>query len=436
MPVPGQPAGLGAWGGWCWYEEDRVIVDGDQVLIGTVASPSGDIQVTSWDLRTGEVITAVLHERLQSDDHASPALLRLPDGRYLVSYATHIDNAPDHPDDDRMRWRRSGAAGDIRTWEPEQALSVRAAVSYTNLLQLSAEDGRIYNFHRGFGFDPNWLVSDDAGATFRYGGRLLSWDADRQSSGSGRPYVRYASDGVATIHVVSTEDHPRHHDNSIWHGMIRGGQLLDSAGRALGPLSRSQKTTFSPRDLTQVFQGTPDDVAWTSDVALDPQGRPVISFSLQHGDGDKKHERRAGGDDLRYVWARWDGAAWEVDRIGYAGTKLYSPEVDYAGLVALDRRDPTVVYASTNADPATGAPLISAADGERHWEIYRGQKQAHGQPWRWTALTRDSTADNLRPVARDAGARGSIIIWLRGDYRTYTDYTLEVVGLLDAAPAR
>ena len=134
--------------------------------------------------------------------------------------------------------------------------------------------------------------------------------------------------------------------------------------------------------------------------------------------------------DLRYGWARWEGDRWQVEAIGYAGTRLYAPEVDYAGLVAIDRADPEVVYASTNADPATGEPLRSAADGQRHWELWRGARGRPGEPWSWTPLTHDSAVDNLRPVARDAGPRGTVVIWLRGAYRTYVDYDLEVVGVV------
>jgi hypothetical protein len=56
-------------------------------------------------------------------------------------------------------------------------------------------------------------------------------------------------------------------------------------------------------------------------------------------------------------------------------------------------------------------------------------------------VTRDSTADNLRPIVpiwRAANDR-TILLWLRGTYRKYTDYDLDVVGLLPSprgAPAK
>jgi hypothetical protein len=97
--------------------------------------------------------------------------------------------------------------------------------------------------------------------------------------------------------------------------------------------------------------------------------------------------------------------------------------------------DPARVYVSTDADPATGAPLVSAADGRRHWEIFAGATGDGGRTWRWQAVTRDSAADNLRPIVPRGNGAGEILLWLRGRYRSYTDYDLEVVGLLPGAGA-
>jgi hypothetical protein len=98
--------------------------------------------------------------------------------------------------------------------------------------------------------------------------------------------------------------------------------------------------------------------------------------------------------------------------------------------VALVPGDPATLFVSTNADPATGRPLRSAADGKRHWEIHRATTGDGGRTWRWEPVTRDSTVDNLRPVVPRSPGRDPIPLWLRGTYRSYTDYELEVVGLL------
>jgi hypothetical protein len=421
---------FGVKGGWCWFQDERAIVDGDKLIFGSVASPSGDVNVTTYDLASGESVTVPLHARFQSDDHDAPAFLKLPDGRYLAAYASHGGHGGVEGTD-LMRWRISSHPGDATQWEPEQTLPVGASVSYANLYRLSAEGGRIYNFHRGVGFDPNYLVSDDDGRTFRYGGRLFDWPSTAGQGGSGRPYPRYASNGVDTIHVIVTEDHPRNYDNSIYHGFIRGGQVHGSAGEVLSPLSNTDQSTLKPTELTLVYRGDPDSVAWTTEIRLDDEGHPYIAFSVQKGDAQHKDDPRAGGEDLRYFYGRFDGARWHVHEMAHAGTRLYSPEVDYTGLVGLHPADPDVVYLSSNAHPSTGEPLISPADGERHWEIFRGFTTDGGRTWEWSAVTTDSDRDNIRPMVRGLEDGRTVVLWLAGVYRSYTSYDLEVAGRIE-----
>jgi hypothetical protein len=134
--------------------------------------------------------------------------------------------------------------------------------------------------------------------------------------------------------------------------------------------------------------------------------------------------------DFRYRYARWTGSAWRDSEIAYAGTRLYADEYDYTGNMALDPRDPDIVYISTNADPLTGQPLLSKADGRRHWEIFRGDTPDRGSKWQWTPLTRDSLADNIRPVAPVWDQSQVAVLWLRGKMVSYTDYDLDVVGFI------
>ncbi len=432
-------------GGWCWFQDERAIVAGEKLFFGSVAGgdragvSAGDVVVTSRDLRTGQTESTTLHARFQTDDHDVPALLALSDGRLLATYQSH-GRTQGFIGPDLMRWRRTLRPHDISAWTEERTLPVGGSVSYSNLFRLNAESGRILLFHRGVGFNPNYLVSTDDGATFTYGGRLLSWprrpEHDPRFTGisGGRPYLKYAQQGGDKIHFVATEDHPSSYDNSLYHAFIRGGQLHHSDGRVIGPLSRTAETATRPTDLTCVYRGDVDHVAWMCDVHLDRDGRPRVVFSVQRGGaaGRGKRNNSTDGMDLRYHHARWDGAAWQVHEIAHAGTRLYAGEDDYSGLAAIDPQQPDTVFISTNADPKTGAPLISATDGRRHWEIFRGESSDLGRTWEWTAITRDSTADNLRPIIpiwSEAGGR-RIVLWLRGTYRKYTDYDLDVVGLL------
>jgi hypothetical protein len=136
--------------------------------------------------------------------------------------------------------------------------------------------------------------------------------------------------------------------------------------------------------------------------------------------------------DLRYYYGRWDGSRWHVHEMAYAGTRLYPYEDDYTGLVALHPHDPNTVFISTDADPKTGAPLISSADGKRHYEIFRGETTDGGATWRWEPITANSTVQNLRPLVPKWKDERTALVWMRGpDYiHNNGNWTTGVVALI------
>ncbi len=421
-------------GGWCWFQDERAILVGDTVVFGSVKSPSGDIDAHAWNPVTGTVRTFTLAPQHESDDHNVPAFLALPDGRILASWGNHGRVQPKE-NNQRLWWRRTVRPGDITEWEPTSSLPHSDGVTYTNLYRLSAENGRIYNFSRSIAFNPNYTVSEDDGQTFRYGGRLLSWrqpakhdPKSTRATGGGRPYVKYASNDRDTLHMLTTEDHPGAYHNSIYHGFVRGGSVFTSDGKAVAPLSRTQDTLIQPTDLTLVYRGDADHVAWTVDLHLDANERPVAVFSVQHNGSAVQDQRTATGMDLRYYYARHDGTGWHVHPLAYAGTELYAAESDYSGLVAIVPHQPERVFISTNSDPVSGRPLVSATDGRRHYEIFSGLTTDGGATWTWTEVTRNSKADNLRPIVPIGDRLGTVVLWLRGTIRTFRDYDFEIVG--------
>ena len=116
--------------------------------------------------------------------------------------------------------------------------------------------------------------------------------------------------------------------------------------------------------------------------------------------------------------------------LAYAGSRLYSGEDDYSGLATLDPGDVSVVYLSANANPTTGVPLMSAGDGLRHYEIFRGVTADQGATWSFTPITHDSSVDNLRPLLPTGGdGHQKALLWLRGKYLAYTNYQQQVVAL-------
>lgn len=431
--VAGKLIELNDNGAWSWFMDERAIVDDGKLIVGSVRAVGayrndrdadwGNVEVSVYDLASGAAQHTVLHRHLQQDDHASPAFLALPDGRYLAMYTQHGVER-------RIYYRFSEPRNALR-WGPEATFDTPGSaaqplrgnnVTYSNLFRLSS--GRIVNFFRGVGLEPNYMYSDDTGRTWTYGGRVA-----HGTRGGYSPYLKYAFDGVGTIHFVMTENHPRNYDNSLYHAFIRDGGIYLSDGTRRATLSETTETDVNAWDLTRVFQGDPDNVAWMCDLELDPAQRPYVVFSVQK-DG-RGLPRGQGGFDHRFDYARWDGSRWRVHEIAYAGTRLYAGEDDYTGLAALDPNNPDVVYISTDAEPVTGKPLVSAADGQRHHELFRGTTGDGGATWKWEPITANSDLDNLRPVVPRWKDRRTALVWMRGSYtNNHGEWTTTVVATI------
>jgi hypothetical protein len=415
-------------GGWCWFQDERALVVKDRLVFGSVAAGRSDpsrrgmVEATSVDLASGRstrfrLSATPVEKPPRYDDHDTPAFVVRGDGRLVAVWAGHgYDN--------RILWRVSRLPGDATAWGEERAFvpSASSSVTYSNLHRLAGERGRIYDFFRGLDnrFKPSVAWSDDEGESWKTGGVVI----DVPAAFRHRPYVKYASDGRDTVHLAYTEGHPRNFDNSLYHAFYRQGTLHRSDGSPIRPLAEGLR---DPVEGTRIFPGDPRNVAWVTDLELDAQGRPFVAYSVQKDSAGLPPGQ--GGTDHRYRRALWTGTRWDDREIAFAGSRLYANEDDYTGGVALVPGDPTRVFIASDADPSTGAPLTSAADGQRHWEIFRGATADGGRTWRWQPVTRDSTADNLRPIVPRTDGRDEIVLWLRGRYRSYTDYDLEVVGL-------
>jgi BNR repeat-containing family member len=422
-------------GAWSWFMDERAIVDKGRLMVGSVRTNGkfrdntlpgwGNVELSILDLKSGEKRNVILHEHFEQDDHDGPGLLVLRDGRYLAAYSKHGQET-------RMYYRISTKPADpyewgsVREFESPGTKGGRTEwgnndnFTYCNPFRLSRENGHIYLLNRSHGLDPNYFISDDDARTWRYGGKLYV-GRDGYS-----PYTKYVSDGRDTIHFVSTEDHPRNFDNSLYHGFIRKGNVYGSDGKLLGPLSTSTNATLRPWNFTRIYQGGSNNVAWMTDIELDKSRRPVVLFTVQMNSAGLP--RGEGGMDHRFHYARWDGKRWQENEIAFAGKRLYPGEDDYTGLGAIDPQNADIVCISTDADPNTGAPLISKADGRRHYELFRGTTRDGGKTWNWTPITANSTTDNLRPIIPRWKDSRTALVWMRGSYRAYGgEWTTKVV---------
>lgn len=428
--VAGKMVELNDNGAWSWFMDERVIVHEGKLIAGSVRAignisdselyaRAGNVEVAVWDLADDTVETVVLFDRLQQDDHNNPSFLPRKTGGLLAVYTKHKV--------DQDVYIQYSTPGDLLEWTPPTVFESPRAVTgshqatYSNLFRLPSQ--RIINLYRGFDQDPNYMYSDDEGVTWTYGGRLL------HGRNGYSPYLKYAQDSTGAIHFVATEDHPRQYDNSLYHGILDGDRILHSDGTLLTALSQS---TFAPAriwELTPIFHGDPDNVAWMTDLELDADERPVVAFSVQV-DG-RYSPPQQGGHDIRYHYGRWDGAEWSWHEMAYAGERLYAGEDDYSGLATLDPNDTSVVYISTNAHPVEGTPLISLADGAPHHELFRGVTDDLGATWTWEPITENSKRDNLRPIVPRWDDERTALVWMRGKYvKNQGEWSTSVVGML------
>ncbi len=424
MDVAGSLIEFNDNGAWSWFEDERAIVDvaAGKILVSSVANAAGtggvarngDVEVVSYDIATGQVSAPfTLHNNLEADDHDSAALWLRPDGKYLAMYSGHHQ-------DQLTRYRISTTAGDPTQWGSEQTFNNGVGTTYSNLYYLPDDRGgagRLYNFTRTSNFNPNILISNDLGATWSIGGRLVT-----QGAGNQRPYVRYYSDGEK-IHFITTEQHPRNFDNSVYHGYVQNGQLFSSTGTLLDSVL-FDASAVAPAALTTVFDtgasfgGETMTHGRTIDVSVDDAGQPLAIFQARVSGSTADH---------RFFYARFDGATWNVNQLAMAGGFLYGSEPDYTGLVALDPSDPDRLFISSKIDPRDDAAMP-------HYEIFEGVTADGGASWNWSPITYNSTVDNIRPIVPKWDADHTALLWMRGKYSTFESYNLDVVGLVDIEP--
>jgi len=418
-------------GAWCWYQDERALVDpaAGTMLMGSIAATEGvdgqarggDVDLACFDFNTGDAARTVLHHNFSQDDHNTPALIIRPDGRYLAMYTKHNQ-------ENYSYWRISTNPHDASHWRPEKmfdwtvylnAVDYHAHVTYSNLFYLSAEK-RMYDFSRAVNDDPTILISADQGDSWSFAARLLV----EPKLGYVNGYTKYASNGVDRIDFITTEHHPRDFNNSIYHGFIQDCKLHKSDGAVVDDdIFHSQG--HAQTELTKIFaansvlNGEKMTHAWTMDLHLDSDGRPVALISTRANDVPEN----TNFTDHRFFYVRYDGKDWRVHLLARAGACLWPAEQDYTGLAAMDPSDVNAVFVSTTIDPRNGAALAVH-------EIFKGVTSDGGQNWNWTAITADSTVDNLRPMLPIWTRDNTALLWFRGTMSRSQHYDSAIVGTI------
>jgi hypothetical protein len=389
-------------GAWCWFQDPRAVVTDGQ-LVATSITGRGTVRVATVDLASGQRTISLLRENFDHDDHNVPGLLVRQDGHLMAFYTRHGRETS-------MYFRSTVRPRDGRAWGPEQSYTGNVAdkATYANPVQLSGEAGRIYNFWRGIDFNPTFATSDDNGKSWSDGRNIIYFQKGQ------RPYVKYASNGIDTVHFAFTEAHP--HDRpevtSLYHGFYSDGHLHRTDGTVVRALAEGP---IRPEEATCIYNAerNPDGKAWVWDLTLDAAGHPVVAYTsipdpMAH----------------RYRYARWDAGAreWVGGQIAFGGQRLYEQEKFYSGGITIDKRDPGVIYLSSNVDIHDGS-----ANESGRYEIYRGRTPDGGASWKWEPITANSIQDNIRPYVPPGHPGGTFLLWMQGTYRTFTNYSTRIM---------
>ncbi len=386
------PAVLSPGGAWCWFSDPRsVYVATPSPTVYTAAiDTSGRVVVSAYDLDTQRLRHVALMALFTIDDHNNPSLLVAPDGNLTVFWSGHNESS--------IFLRSTTSPGDLRSFGAVRTMRNLApgdtVTSYTNPVRLASEGGRTYLFFRSGLERQAFVTSDDGGATWSPGRALIEQPGRR-------PYVKYGSNGTDTIAMAYTDDHPDWSRSSVYYSALRAGQLVHADGSTIRPLGAAP---MRPAEGDLLWDANATGVSgWVHDVALDPEGHPVVVFATI-----------VSPSDHRYHYARFDGTQWHVQELTPAGGSIATGgrEPSYSAGISLDHADPSTVYLAR----PEGNPSVD--------EIERWHTTDNGASWEKVQLTHDSTSTNVRPVhPRDLPVDAPMqAVWMRGSYPYFTTF--------------
>ncbi len=417
-------------GAWCWYQDERAVVDvaNGKLILGSDASGTGVggsprngmLEAVVFDLQTGLSQKYELW-KAGCDDHNVPGFIIRPDGKILAMYAEHYDRY-----NSRFRIFNGSA------WSYEQRFDWTTipggtdyTIAYSNLYYLSAEN-RMYNFARANHRTPNFIISGDMGDTWSFGGELTTNSSNSYNKG----YYKYCSNGVDRIDFIFTEQHPRDYNTSIYHGYVQGGKSYASDGTLAD--ADIYDTQYIPTfaEFTLVFaantvmNGYKMTRCWNTDVQRYDDGTIVTVITARTDDTNPP----SNDPEHAFIYCRYNGSSWTTTYLGKAGKKMYYSEQDYTGLAAMHPNDPNIIYISTPIDPRDGTDL------EVH-EIFKGTTADQGATWDWTPITQKSVRDNYRLIVPAWDEDHTALLWWRGTYNAAQNFDAAVVGIIEDSDA-
>ena len=238
-------------------------------------------------------------------------------------------------------------------------------------MTLPAEHDRLYLFWRGGNYSQDYETRAASGR----------WSTPHEliAQPHERPYVKYDTNGRDTIALAFTNGHPRETVTSVYFAEYRDGWLRGASGRKIKRLGAGP---IAPSRGDLVYNGHATGVsAWVWDVAIAPNGRPVIVYATFP-------TRREPSVLVRELERPAPGSRTSLTTAG-PSISPKSIEYEYSGGMGLDHSDPSIVYLSRKV-----------ANG---WEIERWTTPNGGSSWRHSVVVPAAGTQNVRPVVPRGG---------------------------------
>lgn len=416
-------------GAWCWYQDERAVVDtaGGKLILGSDASDNGVggsprnglIEAVIYDIQSASSEKFTLAS-FGCDDHNAPAFFVRPDGNYIAMYAQHYDYY-------NSRYRIYNGI----SWTPEDVFDWNTipggtdyTIAYSNMYYLS-DEGRMYNFARANHRCPNFIYSTNLGNSWLFGGQLSTNNTSSYNKG----YYKYWSNGIDRIDFICTEEHPRDGLTSMYHGYVQDGQTHDTYGTVVDSNTFDQADIPSFLDFTLIFADNTEidgdymRKIWNADLMRYDDGTIAAILTCRINDSTNGNDTSINPDHA-FIYCRFDGSSWSYTYLGQAGKKMYASEADYTGLGALHPNDPNTIYISTHVDPRTDIDII-------YREIFKGVTADSGTTWTWTNVTENSNQHNFRPIIPEWKDGYTALLWFRGTYYQAQNFDAAIVGLIE-----
>ena len=382
-------------GSWCWFSDPRSVYFEGQykcTYTGWIDS-QGNIIISSYNRETGVQKTHKLWSHFQRDDHDAPSISIDKKGYISVFFEQHARKTP-------IYLMRSKNPEDISAWEDPQELKVNdtakypdvnSSYTYCNVVRLADENDKMFIFWRGLDFKPSVSTSVDNGRTWSMGKYAFMPPRIYKMR---RPYTKVYSDGKNTIHFTETDGHPRNEKtNSVYYYAYKKGAYYRADGTKIKDFKDSPVMLD---EADKVYDATVSGMkAWVWDVAADAEGHPIIAYVKFPN--DTTHI---------YCRATWTGKKWVNETLVNSGRWfLKTPknatthEVNYSGGMIIDKENPETMYLSVCRKGV--------------FEIEKWTKK--GRKWNVTAITKNSTKDNIRPyTVMGAKADNPLqVLWLQ-----------------------